>query len=195
MGFSEIISKLISDFELEKKKIEDDWDSKIKERKNEIDKQIEKIYESKAKEIEKQIEENHHSRFLNAKLNQKNFVLRKKRQLIEEIFKKAYSDLSMMDDEKYLTILIELIVKYSEDKEQIIYLSSKDFEKYKDNLQKKLNEKKIKIKSIEKSDKFEKGLVLYNPDKKIETNLSFESIMRRKKEQLENHIGKMLHVV
>lgn len=195
MGFSEIISKLISDFELEKKKIEDDWDSKIKERKNEIDKQIEKIYESKAKEIEKQIEENHHSRFLNAKLNQKNLVLRKKRQLIEEIFKKAYSDLSMMDDEKYLTILIELIVKYSEDKEQIIYLSSKDFEKYKDNLQKKLNEKKIKIKSIEKSDKFEKGLVLYNPDKKIETNLSFESIMRRKKEQLENHIGKMLHVV
>lgn len=195
MGFSEIISKLISDFELEKKKIEDDWDSKIKERKNEIDKQIEKIYESKAKEIEKQIEENHHSRFLNAKLNQKNLVLRKKRQLIEEIFKKAYSDLSMMDDEKYLTILIELIAKYSEDKEQIIYLSSKDFEKYKDNLQKKLNEKKIKIKSIEKSDKFEKGLVLYNPDKKIETNLSFESIMRRKKEQLENHIGKMLHVV
>ncbi len=195
MGFSEIISKLISDFELEKKKIEDDWDSKIKERKSEIDKQIEKIYEIKAKEIEKQIEENHHSRFLNAKLNQKNFVLRKKRQLIEEIFKKAYSDLSMMDDEKYLTILIELIVKYSEDKEQIIYLSSKDFEKYKDNMQKKLNEKKIKIKSIEKSDKFEKGLVLYNPDKKIETNLSFESIMRRKKEQLENHIGKMLHVV
>jgi len=71
MGFSEIISKLISDYEEQKKQIEKEWDDRIFERKKDIDKQIELLFETKSKEIERQIEQEQHSRFLNAKLLQK----------------------------------------------------------------------------------------------------------------------------
>ncbi|HPC38532.1 MAG TPA: V-type ATP synthase subunit E [Exilispira sp.] len=195
MGFSEIISKLISDYEAQKKQIEREWDDKIQKRKKEIDSQIESIFDTKAKEIERQIEEEHHSRFLNAKLQQKNLVLKKKRQIIDEIFEEAYKQICEMDDEKYFGTLLSLIEKYSENKQQIILLSEKDFSKYKDKLKKKLEEKKLKFKDILSSDKLKNGLILYDDEKKIETNLSFESIMKRKKEKLENHIGKILHVI
>lgn len=195
MGFSEIISKLISDYEAQKKQIEIEWDDKIQERKKEIDSQIESIFDTKAKEIERQIEEQHHSRFLNAKLQQKNLLLKKKRQIIDEIFEEAYKQICEMDDEKYFDTLLSLIEKYSENKQQIILLSEKDFSKYKDKLKKKLEEKKLKFKDILPSDKLKNGLILYDDEKKIETNLSFESIMKRKKEKLENHIGKILHVI
>ena len=195
MGFSEIISKLISDYEAKKKQIEREWDDKIQKRKKEIDSQIESIFDTKAKEIERQIEEEHHSRFLNAKLQQKNLVLKKKRQIIDEIFEEAYKQICEMDDEKYFGTLLSLIEKYSENKQQIILLSEKDFSKYKDKLKKKLEEKKLKFKDILSSDKLKNGLILYDDEKKIETNLSFESIMKRKKEKLENHIGKILHVI
>lgn len=195
MGFSEIISKLISDYEAQKKQIEREWDDKIQKRKKEIDIEIESIFDTKAKEIERQIEEQHHSRFLNAKLQQKNLVLKKKRQIIDEIFEEAYKQICEMDDEKYFDTLLSLIEKYSENKQQIILLSEKDFSKYKDKLKKKLEEKKLKFKDILPSDKLKNGLILYDDEKKIETNLSFESIMKRKKEKLENHIGKILHVI
>ncbi|MEJ5272521.1 MAG: V-type ATP synthase subunit E [Spirochaetota bacterium] len=195
MGFSEIISKLISDYEAQKKQIEREWDDKIQKRKKEIDIEIESIFDTKAKEIERQIEEQHHSRFLNAKLQQKNLVLKKKRQIIDEIFEEAYKQICEMDDEKYFDTLLSLIEKYSENKQQIILLSEKDFSKYKDKLKKKLEEKKLKFKDILTSDKLKNGLILYDDEKKIETNLSFESIMKRKKEKLENHIGKILHVI
>jgi len=195
MGFSEIISKLISDYEEQKKQIEKEWDDRIFERKKDIDKQIELLFETKSKEIERQIEQEQHSRFLNAKLLQKNLVLKKKRELIDDVFDKAYQQICHMDDQKYLSILVELIKKYSEKEDEVIFLSAKDFAKYKDSLKKKLDENGIKYKNIFSSDKFEKGVILYDEERKIETNLSFESIMKRKKEKLENHIGKILHVI
>lgn len=195
MGYSEIISKLISDFEQSKKQIDDEWNAKIKEKKDQIDRQIKDLYENKIKEIEKQIEESHHSRFLNAKLYQKNLVLKKKRELINSVFEKAYKKICQMDDEKYISVLMDLIEKYSNKKDEIIYLSNADYSRYKNILEKKLKEKNITFKSIESSTKFEKGLILYDEKNKIETNLSFESIYQRKKEKLENHIGKILHVI
>ncbi|MCR4422217.1 MAG: hypothetical protein GYA61_07125 [Spirochaetales bacterium] len=195
MGFSEIIEKLISDYEFQKKQIEKEWDDKISERKKEIEKQIDSLYETRSKEIERQIEEEQHSKFLNAKLYQKNLVLKKKRQLIDDVFEKAYQQICQMDDQKYLSVLIDLIERYSDKNDEVIFLSSLDYPKYKDILSKKLDEKKIIYKNISSSDKFEKGVILYNEKKKVETNLSFESIMKRKKEKLENHIGKILHVI
>ncbi|MFN3411563.1 MAG: V-type ATP synthase subunit E [Exilispira sp.] len=195
MGFSEIISKLVSDYELQKKQIEKEWDEKIIEKKKEIEKEINSLYDAKTKEIEKQIEEKNHSRFLNAKLQQKNLILKKKRKIIDDVFERAYQEICNMDDENYLSILIELIERYSENKDEVILLSSKDYLKFKDVLRKKLEEKKLKFKNILSSDKFDKGVIIYNEEKKIETNLSFESIMKRKKERLENHIGKILHVI
>lgn len=195
MGFSEIILKLTEDFEEQKKKIIEQWDHDINEKKTEIDKKIELMFETKAKEIERQIEENHHSRLLNAKLNQKNQILKKKRELINNVFETAYKEICQMNEEKYISTLIDLIQRYFENKSQIILLSNEDFKKYKEILAKKLKEKNLAYKSIESTDKIEKGLILYDDDKKIETNLSFDSIMKRKKETLENHIGKILHVI
>lgn len=195
MGFSEIISKLILDYEVQKKQIEKELDEKIMAKKKEIEREINSLYEAKTKEIEKQIEEKNHSRFLSAKLQQKNLVLKTKRKIIDNVFEKAYQEICEMDDENYLSILIKLIERYSENKDEVILLSSKDYSKFKDILRKKLEEKKYKFKNILSSDKFDKGVIIYNEEKKIETNLSFESIMKRKKESLENHIGKILHVI
>jgi len=195
MGFSEIIAKLISDFEQQKESIEKEWDSKIIEKKREIDKKFEQLFEIKSKEIERQIEDSHHSRLLNSKLEQKNSILKKKRELINNVFYKAYQEILKLDDDKYISILIELIEKYSSKKDEVIFISEKEYSKLKDVLVKKLKDKGYSFKAIKGSEKIEKGFILLDEERKIETNLSFESIMKRKKEVLENHIGKIIHVI
>ncbi len=195
MGFSEIISKLVSDYEIKKDQIEKEWDQKILEKKKEIDKEIELIFNEKSKEIEREIEENHHSRLLNAKLEQKNQILKKKRQIINDVFEKAYQEILKIDDDKYISIILDLLERYSEKKEEVIFISEKEYPRIKDLLFKKIKEKGYSFKDIKSSDKIEKGIILLNEVKKIETNLTFESIMKRKKEKLENHIGKILHVI
>jgi vacuolar-type H+-ATPase subunit E/Vma4 len=195
MGFTEILNKLEQDFEEKKKEIESSWDSKIKAEKDSIDREIKDFIKQKCKEIEKSIEEKYYSILLDAKLAQRNAILKKKREMIENVFNEAFSQILNMDDDKYLQSLIVLISKYSETKSEKIALNENDNKKIGQKLIFALNKNGGNFSLYEEPVKVLKGAILKDEKNLVEINLSFEAIMKHKKDLLENHIGKSIHVI
>ena len=195
MGFTEILNKLEQDFEEKKKEIESSWDSKIKAEKDKIDCEIKDFIKQKCKEIEKSTEEKYYSILLEAKLAQRNAILKKKREMIEDVFEVAFSQILNMDDDKYLQSLIILISKYSESKSEKIALNETDIKKIGEKLISSLNKNGGNFSLYGQPVKVLKGAILKDEKKLVEINLSFEAIMKHKKDLLENHIGKSIHVI
>ena len=190
MALEDILKKIEQDGEIKIRSIQNEWNQKIADEKNTLEQKVKDQYEKDLKKIEKEIEERERKRFLEAKLRQRNTVLQKKISIIDDIFSTVYHEILSLDDAKYFDILVDLVKEASSSQDEEIILNAKDKTAFGDKLIKKLGGnfslygEPLDIKG---------GLVLKKGN--IETNLSFDSIFKIKRQELEQEVGKIINVI
>lgn len=190
MALEDILKKIEQEANQEIENIKLEWDNKIKKEKKSIDKKIKKMYEDEIQKVEKEIEQSERKRILDAKLEQRNVILKKKIEIINNIFSEVFEKILNYNENKYFNILIDLIKKGTETKDEEIILNEKDKKKFGDKILKVL---KGKYKISDETRDIKGGVILKNGD--IETNLSLDFIFKDKREKLEQEVGKIINVI
>lgn len=127
-----------------------------------------------------------------AELEMKKELLAIKQELMEEAFQKTMERLKNMDKREYEENLIKMILDAIKTGEEEIILSRFDHDKLSPDFLKRLNSSKegLGLKLSPEEGEFTGGFILKS--KGIETNNSFESIIRMEKDDIEAQIATIL---
>lgn len=131
-----------------------------------------------------------------AELEARKIKLQTKQELVEEAFKKTLEKLNSLPDEEYEKIISQMLLNSVESGSEEIILSPRDKKRLSPNFVEEIN-KKLAAKGIkgnlslsEESRDIFGGFVLKSGD--IETNSSFEALIRAKREEIEPEVIKAL---
>lgn len=128
-----------------------------------------------------------------AELDMKKNLLATKQDMVDKAFRQALERLKNMDTEKYEEILTRMILKAVETGEEEIIFSKHDLRRLPKDFITKLNnlrERKLNLKLSRESRDIEGGFILKS--RGVETNNSFESIMRMERDNIESRIAGIL---
>jgi len=128
-----------------------------------------------------------------AELDMKKNLLATKQDMVDKAFQQALERLKNMDIEKYEEILTDMILKAVETGEEEIILSKRDLRRLPKDFITKLNnlrERKLNLKLSRESRDIEGGFILKS--RGVETNNSFETIMRMERDSIESRIAGIL---
>lgn len=131
-----------------------------------------------------------------AELEARKKKLQAKQEIIEEAFNAAIEKLSALSDEEYKKIITQMIISSVETGTEEIILSPKDKKKLSPDFIQKINKelasKKIKgnLTLSKETRDIKGGFILKSGD--IETNNSFEALIRMKREEIEPDVVKAL---
>lgn len=184
MALDDILQKIKKETE---KKIEEIKEKnqqeikKIEERyQKEIQKRKEQILDLAQKEGKKRIE----SRRIQLVLETKNLLLKKKGEILDEIYKEILEKLSKLNDQDYFKLIFNLIKNCSREGEII---SAKDREKI---TQKAILESGRKYILAKKSLPIKGGFIFSTPH--LEIDYSFENLIKIIREKTEIEVAKIL---
>jgi V/A-type H+-transporting ATPase subunit E len=131
-----------------------------------------------------------------AELEARKKKLQAKQEMVEEAFKKTLEKLIGLPDEEYEKIISQMLLNSVESGSEEIILSPRDKKRLSPNFVEEIN-KKLVAKGIKGSLSLSKesrdingGFVLKSGD--IETNSSFEALIRAKREEIEPEVVKVL---
>lgn len=129
-------------------------------------------------------------------LARRNLLLQYKRVAISKAFEKALEQMCTMDTEKQIDILSSAAAKFQTADAQVI-LNNKDRQGFGDKLVERIaqklknNGKNFSIALSSKIGSFEGGMVLVEGS--IETNCSYEILIKNIRDELENEVAKALY--
>lgn len=129
-------------------------------------------------------------------LAKRNLLLQNKRSAIANAFEKALETICALDESKQLEFLSIAAAKY-QSKDADLILNSNDRDKFGQKLipmiQEKLasNGKTYKVKLSDTIGKFAGGLILVEGS--IETNISYEVLIKNIRDEIENEVAKVLY--
>jgi len=190
MAIQDILKKIEIDGEKKVSVLEKQWNDKIGEEKSKIESELDTYYHQELDRIEKEIDNQERKRFLDAKLENRNKILEKKREIINKLFDEVFSKFYSMDEDKYCNFLADLIKKQGGQDSFEVILNNND----KNKIGKKLISLLGKNYSIsDKTASIKAGAILKK--EKIEINISFDLIFKDKKEKLEQEVGKIINVI
>ena len=131
-----------------------------------------------------------------AELEARKRKLQAKQELVEEAFKKTLEKLNSLSDKEYEQIISQMLINSVESGSEEIILSPRDKKRLSPNFVEEIN-KKLVAKGIKGSLSLSKesrdingGFVLKSGD--IETNSSFEALIRAKREEIEPEVIKVM---
>jgi vacuolar-type H+-ATPase subunit E/Vma4 len=158
---------------------------------------IKASYESKKSEYEAKInakasqlaEERRRNIITNSRINARNNELLKKQNILDEVFKKCYSELEKLDKNKYSDFIQKLIIDSGMKKLEIIP-GKKDKEVFGSNFIKGMKEKNLEITVSSKTADFDKGFIAKSGE--MEMDFSLLSVLENKKPELTVAINSIL---
>lgn len=177
------------------KKIKKETEEKIKEIKERSKKEIEKIEEEYKKEIEKKkkeildlAKENEEKRIescrIQLSMETKNLLLKKKNEILDEVYNKVLEKLSSLNENDYLKLILNLLKDCPENGEII---PAKGKEKI---IQKAILESRKKIRLSHQSLPIKGGFIFTSED--LEIDNSFENLIKIIREKTEIEVAKIL---
>ncbi len=188
MSVKDIIAKIEKEGQEEIKKLKAHYDTRVKEIGKIQEKEKKAFFDIEMKKINKEVEEVTRGIILSAKLEKRKKILRAKRESINQVFNFVIDDLKgLAGKDSYYKFLKEYAIKLCEDKD-VVYLAKSDVKDFKDKLSKDVK-KKITI----KEGKLKGGMIIERG--KINYNLSVESIIEKRMEELEKTVGMKLNVL
>jgi len=177
------------------KRIKKDAEKEVKNILKEAEKQAAKIQDDTKKQVKTEVEKilrdgkkqcENIKKILISKANQdvKREIIKAQEKIIEECFNKAYQKLFSLPEKKYADMVTRLIKKScAELGRQCLITISRDIDR-------KIAEK-LGIK-VEGQVKASGGVILKSADGKITIDNTFDSILKRRKDELRTQVGKIL---
>lgn len=170
---------LIQDAKAQSKKIENEYEAQFKDyrayKEEKIDIECKNIVERK---------------ITVANLDAKKIDLAARREILDEVFKKAENKILYLDEKSYLNFIEKLLTQYAEDGDEVI-ISKADKEKIKEEFIKNVS-KKIKKNLILSKDfgSFNGGVILSQQG--CDKNLTLSTIVRQEREQIEIEVQNLI---
>ncbi len=196
MALEHILKKIREETDVKLSEI----DSRIKKRVQEITKEgeerIARLRENLLREAEGRIKEERRSKLATTQLDFRKALLTEKRFLLDETFKTAFEDIRNLSDDDYRKLVKKLILQLAEPGNGKIFISNMDRKRITKSL---INEANKTLHKIGKSAALELAQEEVNIDGgfilkmgRIEINCSLSSFFKKKREELETEVSKIL---
>ncbi|MBN2852150.1 MAG: hypothetical protein JXQ23_05375 [Clostridia bacterium] len=161
-------------------------DKQLSEQKSRFERGMEiEINHAKAKG-----EEEYKRVIASAMLESRKNILNQKVEIINDVFSQALQKLSELPEQEYIDLLIHISKASFEKGANTIILNERDQKTIGKKLAAKLKEEGIEVQISDETNKSLGGLIVKNGQ--IQTNLTFESIIRAEREKLESEVVRML---
>lgn len=125
-----------------------------------------------------------------ADIEAKKIILQKKKQIIDDTIGLSFAELLKMPKEPYLKLIEKVIVKYAEDNDTVIISKNDEKRITKTWLNEVAKKAKKKLTLGKATDSFKLGVILSNDN--CDTDLTFDSEMKKLKVELEAEIAKII---
>jgi len=131
-----------------------------------------------------------------AQLEARKKLLAAKQEMIGEAFQRALNELSIMDDRDYLAVIRNLLQEMSDTGTETVIFNERDQERITDDFWKDVNksladqEKKGELELSEETRAIKGGFIFQRGG--LEMNCSFESLLKRKRDELEFEVAELL---
>ncbi|HCL56799.1 MAG TPA: hypothetical protein DHW82_07305 [Spirochaetia bacterium] len=188
MGIRDIIDKIKEEGEREVAKIKEHYEKRISEITKHQEEERKSFYDFELEKIAKEVEEVKRGILLSAKLEKRKKILLAKRELIAQVLDKVKKDLKeLLGKDVYYQFLKSNLVKLGADGDTV-YLSKSDMAEFSKELLKDSG-KKLEF----KEGRLDSGIIIEK--KSFNYNISTESLIAQKAQDLEKLIGTELNVL
>jgi V/A-type H+-transporting ATPase subunit E len=192
MALKDIVEKIIKDAEEEGREKVKEAEKKAAEILREAEKKSEELKKKIVEKAEKEAAEEKKRIIALARLEVRNKLLEKKKDLIEEVFQEASKRISSVSKDKYRNFLKKVILEAAESGEEEVILNERDrelvdakfFEEINQELQK--NGKKGSLKLSSEAREIEGGVILKKNG--LEINASLETLLKELRSEKEKEI-------
>jgi len=191
-GIDRIIDKIITQANIQSENEKEYVASKIKEHEIEQEKRFKRTMESEIAHAKVKASDEYKRVIADAMLECRKNILKEKVEIVNEVFGKTLNYLTNLPESSYINMLVNLSKNILIEGENEIILNAKDNKAIGDELVNKLKSSngKIKVTLSKTTNNSIGGLVVKNGD--IQTNLTFEAVLRVEKEKLESEVVKLL---
>jgi|Deesub1362A_J573_1020465.scaffolds.fasta_scaffold02584_3 V/A-type H+-transporting ATPase subunit E len=194
MGLKDIVEKIIKDAEEEGEKKVKEAEKEAAEILKEAEKKSEELKKKIVKKAEKEAVEEKKRIIALARLEVRNKLLEKKKELIEEVFQEVSKRISSVSPDKYRNFLKKVILEATESGEEEVILNERDRElvdaKFLEEINKELqkNGKRGSLKLSSETREIEGGVILKKDG--LEINASLETLLKELRSEKEKEILK-----
>lgn len=191
-GIDRIIDKIISQANIQAENETNYVLSKIEKSEKEQKKRFDRSMEGEIAHAKKRASEEYKRVIADAMLECRKNLLNEKVQVINEVFDKTLIHLTKLPETSYINMLANMAKMVLVEGENEIILNTNDNKNIGAKLVKTLkeNNKEYNISLSNKTIKSSGGLIVKNGD--IQTNLTFEAVLRVEREKLEGEVVKLL---
>jgi V/A-type H+-transporting ATPase subunit E len=192
MALKDIVEKIIKDAEEEGKEKVKEAEKKAAEILKEAEKKSEELKKKIVEKAEKEAAEEKKRIIALARLEMRNKLLEKKKNLIEEVFQEASKRISSVPKDKYRSFLKKVILEAAESGEEEVILNERDRElvdaKFLGEINQELqkNGKKGSLKLSSETREIEGGVILKKDG--LEINASLETLLKELRSEKEKEI-------
>ncbi len=131
-----------------------------------------------------------------AQLEARKKLLAAKQEMIGEAFQKTLDEMSGLDDQEYLSVIRNLLLEITDTGTETVIFNERDKERITEDFWKKVNTglanqgKKGELQLSEETRPIKGGFILQRGG--LEMNCSFESLLERKRDELEYEVAELL---
>jgi V/A-type H+/Na+-transporting ATPase subunit E len=192
-GVDTIVQKILDDAEKEKQRILTQAQTEVEERKRDLERTCEARKSQAQKRAEEKAEQIYRRTIANAMLEGRKMKLQARRESVDEAFEKAMDRLCSLSEEKYLEVMVRLVLPCLEDRgtNEIIptaFGSARHAARLVEELETSVPEKTVVL--SEETVPGRGGVVVKNG--RVQTNLTFETLLRFGKDALESEVTRIL---
>jgi len=195
-GADRIVQRVLDDAQARAESIKDEASKKAdaveSEAREKANRRKEQILEQARKSAAEQ-----KSRIIGvAQLEARKKLLAAKQEMIGEAFQKALDELSGLDDREYLSVIRNLLLDITDTGTETVFFNERDKERITEDFWKDVNKsladqgKKGELKLAEETRPIKGGFILQRGG--LEMNCSFESLLERKRDDLEYEVAELL---
>ena len=189
-GIDEIINKIISDAEAQANSITQSSEARIQSMRDEADEKIKTRKEDYEKQLSFYKSETERRRTTVADLDIKKELLKKKKELVLQVFESALQKLNALDKKEYLELIGKMIEQNASDGDEVIICSKDEKVITKAFVEQIAKKKNITLKLSDKRGDFSGGIILSSD--KLDKNLTFDVELKNIAEEYEAKISAML---
>ncbi len=131
-----------------------------------------------------------------AQLEARKKLLAAKQEMIGEAFQKTLDEMSGLDDQEYLSVIRNLLLEITDTGTETVIFNERDKERIREDFWKEVNTglanqgKKGELQLSEETRPIKGGFILQRGG--LEMNCSFESLLERKRDELEYEVAELL---
>jgi vacuolar-type H+-ATPase subunit E/Vma4 len=188
MSVQEIIDKIKTKGEEERKEIQKRYENRVQEIKNKQEEERKRFYDTELEKIQNEEEEIKRGIMLSAKLEKRKKVLQFRKDQIQQVFDKVRENFrDILGKDQYYQFLKEKASQLAKEGDTV-YLAPQDVKDFGAALKKDVSAK-IDV----KEGKLKGGLIIEK--KHFNYNLSVNALIEEKREELEKEVGKKINVL